>query len=77
MLSQESIAPVSTHGLTSAMEVVAAATELRIIGVPIKSPPQRRVVLHCRMVSDCRRHFVRRERCSHRRRPSAVRVPIS
>jgi hypothetical protein len=76
MPTQKPVAPVSIPGLTSTTEVVAAVTELQIIEVPIEAPPQRRHILQCRLFNGCLRHSVRRERCSHRRRPAAV-VPVS
>jgi hypothetical protein len=73
MSSKESNAPGFTPGLLSTLDVVAGFPELQIIEVPIKAPPHRRAVLHCRVLSGCLRHVMRRERCSHRRRPSPVR----
>jgi hypothetical protein len=72
MSSQGATVPVLTHALTPMMEVLAGVTELQIAVMTRKSPSQRQVVLHCRAVSECLRHFVRRERCSHRRRPSPL-----
>ena len=77
MSSKEFTAPVSTPGLLSTTDILAGVTELNIVEVPIKAPPQRRLVLYCRMCTGCLRHLTRRERCSHRRRPSAVRVALS
>jgi hypothetical protein len=78
MSLKESNAPGFTPGLLSTMDVVAGAPELQIIEVievSIKTPTHRRAVLHCRMPSGCLRHVMRRERCSHRRRPSSAESP--
>jgi hypothetical protein len=75
MSSEEATVPVFTHALAPVLEVTARATELQIVEVTRKPPPRRQVVLHCRTLCACRRHFVRRERCSYRRRPSALPAP--
>jgi hypothetical protein len=77
MSSQKSTARIFTPALSSTMQLVASVSELHVIELPVTAPTRRRAILRSRVLSGCRRHFVRRERCSHRRRPSAVRVALS
>lgn len=73
MSSQESTAPF-TPELPSTVEVVAL--ELQIIQVPITVPRPQWRGLHLRASTGCRRYFIRREPCSHRRRLSHV-LPLT